>query len=127
MVWMPDAAPPVARFEQLQVTEFHASQLAGRAVGKEERKKVKEKAKASTDWGVTLSQQAYVDARCEAVEVVSEVGAHIHTSERFPVDLSKWRSFQVSPHALLLFVFLRYLAELFVCVVCVYVCLYVCG
>lgn len=94
MVWMPGAMAPEPRFTELTVGEFHASQLAGRAVGKDEKRKLKEKSKAVTDWGITDSQRAFLTDACDGFET-RLLGPGEGADRHFGVDLSKWSGFQV--------------------------------
>ena len=94
MVWQPYGQQPVAKFMQLEIGEFHSSQLAGRLSERAEKKKVKDKA---TDWRVSSSQIAYLRARCEALPgILPTPPARAGAADCYAhVDLTKWSAHQV--------------------------------
>jgi hypothetical protein len=86
MVWAPDSDVPVAQFTKFEVGEFHASQLAGRTVGKVEKKRLKDKAKVAEELGLTNSQKAFVDRQFGGMLAGSNVDVdlskHVHLQVR---------------------------------------------
>ena len=95
MVWQPDTPTPVARFTTLNVGEFRSSQLAGRAVNKDERRRLKDKEKVRHDFGVTDSQLERAKANFGDAAVLVDDETQYLMSHACGVDLTKWSSFQV--------------------------------